>query len=328
MSDKAIAAMGLLQADRKAVWACGGWALLSVCCFFVSLFIGGNADWFPTLVSLLKMGSFLIAAALCWRNAVNPDILSGRGVWQAIAVGLVAYALGDTTVILWRSLWGVSAAVALADVFYAVSYLFLAIGLFQAVLPRRITLNLPQTLGISMAGVLGIVLASWIAFQAPSSASLAGEVAAEGGATTGSVFSVEAIRVESKGVAAGAVVNAERRVPPLVATIEQRLSPLTTHIGLLYVVGDCVLVVIAVALLVAFWGGTYSEAWKLVALAGLCLYVADMFLIYEVGQGSYRQGAFWEIFWILSALFFGLSAAVEHGVSDRIKRQVPRRSWL
>ncbi|MEL6856155.1 MAG: hypothetical protein AAFO83_13735, partial [Cyanobacteria bacterium J06607_13] len=269
-----------------------------------------------------------LAAALCWRNAVNPDILSGRGVWQAIAVGLVAYALGDTTVILWRSLWGVSAAVALADVFYAVSYLFLAIGLFQAVLPRRITLNLPQTLGISMAGVLGIVLASWIAFQAPSSASLAGEVAAEGGATTGSVFSVEAIRVESKGVAAGAVVNAERRVPPLVATIERRLSPLTTHIGLLYVVGDCVLVVIAVALLVAFWGGTYSEAWKLVALAGLCLYVADMFLIYEVGQGSYRQGAFWEIFWILSALFFGLSAAVEHGVSDRIKRQVPRRSWL
>ena len=92
--------------------------------------------------------------------------------------------------------------------------------------------------------------------------------------------------------------------------------------------GDCVLVVMAVALLVAFWGGSYSEAWKLVAIAGICLYIADMLLIYQVGQGAYRQGALWEIFWILSALFFGLSAGVEYGVSTQLQQRTPHRQWL
>ncbi len=93
-----------------------------------------------------------MAAALCWRNAQDRLILSGQAVWQAIAVGMTCYALGDITVMLWRSLWGITPVVSLGDVFYGASYLFLAIGLSQAVLPRQTHLKPAQSVSIAVAG--------------------------------------------------------------------------------------------------------------------------------------------------------------------------------
>lgn len=318
------AAVGLSQADRKVLVVCAGWALLSLLVFGVGSVTSGGADWFVIVVSLLKVGAFLIAAALCWRNVRQPEILSGRSVWQAIALGMLFYALGDITVILWRSLWGIDSRVSLGDVFYGASYLFLAIGLLQAVLPRQTNLNLPQTLGISIAGVIGILFASWINFYAPTVA----PVSPDTHKSYAEAIQPESTAAESRGVAAGAITHSKQTAPAVIQTIEARLGGIARRMGLVYVVGDCALVVIAMALLVAFWGGTYSEAWKLVALAGLCLYVADMFLMYEVSKGTYQQGEVWEIFWVLSALFFGLSAGVEYGVSTQMKRHSARREWL
>ncbi len=331
MNDNRGAATGLRQVERKVLLTCGGWALLSVLVFGIGLvlpaappLLGESAPaplrpaWFVIVVSLLKIGSFLIATVLCWRNARHPDILSGRNVWQAIALGMLFYALGDITVMLWRSLWGISATASLGDVFYGASYLFLAIGLLLAVLPRPINLSLTQTLGISFTGVAGIVLATWINFYMPT-VEPTGLPVSETGASV-----VE----DYKGATAGAVTRSERSAPAIVTTIDERLGGVARHMGLLYIAGDCALVVMAIALLVAFWGGSYSETWKLVAIAGICLYVADMLLIYQMGQGAYRQGAPWEIFWIFSALCFGLSAGVEHSVSAGLKRRTPRRQWL
>ena len=327
-------AVGLNRVERKVLLACGGWALLSVFVFGVGavmLAFWGEADslavaatarpgWFVIAVSLLKIGSFLMATVLCWRNAMQPDILSGRNVWQEIALGMLFHALVDISVMLWRSIWGVTSTASLGAVFYGASYLFLAIGLLLAVIPRPINLSLPQTLGISFTGIVGILLASWINFYVPT-------VDVEAAATT-PVLSTTSSADATKGAAAGAIVRSEQSVPAIIKTIDERLSGIASHLGLLYVAGDCVLVVMAVALLVAFWGGSYSEAWKLVAIAGICLYIADMLLIYQVGQGAYRQGALWEIFWILSALFFGLSAGVEYGVSTQLQQRTPHRQWL
>ncbi|MGB3299392.1 MAG: hypothetical protein WBA76_14075 [Phormidesmis sp.] len=306
IGDKATAALGLAQAGRGAIALCFGWALLSVLLFigFGLLPVGPRADWFPIVVSLLKIGAFLMAAALCWRNTRLAAILSGQRVWQAIAAGLIFYALGDITVILWRSVWGMTSVVSLGDVFYGASYLLLAIGLLSAVMPRQIILSWKQSLGIAIAGTVGIVLACWLNFYA-----LAAEIP-----------TAEAVSVEAKGAVIGAIATTSSTVPAILQLIDQRLSVLSEGLVLLYVTGDCLIIVLAAALLIAFWGGTYSQAWKLIALAGLCLYVADMFLIYQVGQGSYRQGAPWEILWILSALFFGLGASVEHGVSTKMQK--------
>ncbi|MEL7224053.1 MAG: hypothetical protein AAGL17_04110 [Cyanobacteria bacterium J06576_12] len=228
---------------------------------------------------------------------------------------------------LWRSLWGITSTASLGDVFYGASYLFLAIGLLLAVIPRPINLSLPQTLGISFTGIVGILLASWISFYLPTlnATELLPTGSSEGAIA---VNTQTTLTVESKSAAAGGITSSQKSAPVIIQTIDQRLSGIASHLGLLYVVGDCALIVMAVALLVAFWGGSYSEAWKLVAIAGICLYVADMFLIYQIGKGAYRQGAPWEIFWILSALFFGLSAGVEHGVSNQLKQRAARRQWL
>ncbi|MEO1394785.1 MAG: hypothetical protein AAFV90_17910 [Cyanobacteria bacterium J06634_5] len=354
----------LVQTDRGAAIRrvgfvnalCGGWALLALGSFLLwgAPFGGASAEWFPVIVSLLKVGAFLISAFLCWRNAQKLDILSGRSVWQAIASGMAFYALGDITLIIWRSVWGITSAVSLGDVFYGASYVFLVIGLLQAILPRQINLSMVQALGISLAGVMGIVLACWLNFYMLSAEGLSAEgLSAEGLSVEGGLAAksrelaeielpgveplrAEALSAEARSAANGAIAptddassaNAADRAPGVVRLIDQRLSRLTNRIGLLYVVGDCMLIVLAAALLVAFWGGVYSEAWKLIAIAGVCLYVADMFLIYHVGQGSYRPGSLWEIFWILSALLFGLGAGVEHRMSVKMNQRRPRRQWL
>ncbi|MGB3295884.1 MAG: hypothetical protein WBB01_23115 [Phormidesmis sp.] len=316
------ASLGLNQADRKVVAACAGWAVVSAVGFILYgvLLSKIRPDWFPTVAGLLKLGAFLIAAALCWRNARDRLILSGQSVWQAIALGMTCYALGDITVMVWRSVWGITSAVSLGDAFYGASYLFLAIGLSQAVLPRQTHLRPSQSIGIAAVGIVGIVLACWLNFYAPS---FSGVPSAEVTAAR-----VDAVKVGQKEAAIGVIARAENRAPAIVQLIDQRLSRVSDKIGLLYVVGDCVLIVMAAALLMAFWGGTYSAAWKPIALAGLCLYIADMFFIYDVGRGVYTQGSPWEIFWVLSALLFGLGADIERGVSMKMQRHRVRQQRI
>lgn len=276
MSNRIGTAIGLKQVERKVLLTCGGWALLSLLVFGGGMALRDRPDWFVLLVSLLKIGSFLLATALCWRNTMHPSILSGRNVWQAIALGMAFYALGDITVILWRSLWGMTSTVSLGDVFYGASYLFLALGLLLAVMPRPINLSLPQTLGISFTGIVGIVLASWINFYAPTTAPelpinsaeiVQAEILQTNGAmaeplqrriatSTDAVLAVQP--ADSKGAAAGAIASSSKSAPAIIRTIDERLSGIASHLGLLYVAGDCALVVMAVALLVAFWGDRKS----------------------------------------------------------------------
>ena len=44
------------------------------------------------------------------------------------------------------NVWGLDPAVSLGDFFYILSYVFLAVGMFKAVLPRRLNLTVPQWL--------------------------------------------------------------------------------------------------------------------------------------------------------------------------------------
>ncbi|MFK8182777.1 MAG: hypothetical protein AB8B99_05335 [Phormidesmis sp.] len=316
MNDSSKVSLGLAEAERKTVFLCAGWALCSVLIFTVLAFLPSAVQDSGLMMSrtLLKIGAFAIATALCWRNAKEASIVSGQVVWQAIAVGLGFYALGDIVTLLWQLLWGLSSTAALSNVFHGISYVFLAIGLVNAILPRQTSLSLPQTLGIATIGILGIVLASWITFHAPK--------------VSNQVSNPINTSPNSSVITADTPTPSHQAAPPLIKTIDNRLQPIAQNMGLLYIAGDCMLIVMAAALLVAFWGGTYSEAWKLISLAGLCLYVADMFMVYHQGQGSHTPGAFWEIFWILSALFFGLGASVEHGVSAQMKQKRTRQQWI
>jgi len=305
--------LGLASAERKAVVLCAGWAICSLAVFVAIALLPGSSRIGELTVDLLKVGAFTIATVLCWRNAKDSTIVSGQIVWQAIATGLCFHALGDTTTLMWNLLWGTSTTASLSAIFYGASYLFLAIGLFNAVLPRQTNLTLAQSLGVATIGILGILLASWINFYMP---------------TVEATTERQAITTGEPAVSLSTVGTSSKELPALVQAVETRLQPITRNMDLLYIAGDCILIVMAGALLIAFWGGAYSEAWKLIALAGACLYVADMLMIYHRSQGSYTHSGFWEIFWVLSALFFGLGASVELGVSTQMKQKRSRQQWI
>ncbi len=113
--------------------------------------------------------------------------------------------------------------------------------------------------------------------------------------------------------------------PGWVVSLDQALEPLESFVGLLYIIGDIVLLIIAGTLLVAFWGGRFSQSWKLIAIAAFCLYIADIFFAYAINTDTYVEGSLWEVFWTFSAVFFWLGAVVEYGISVNSRRSVRRR---
>ena len=306
------------------------WGVFSI--LFSLLFIpsGGNepAAWFVLGISLLETGAFLIASLLCFRNWRSPQIVSGRTVWFWIGLGLLMYALGNVFFFLWGNLWELDPVVSFGDFFYILSYVFLSVGMFQAVLSRRLNLELSQWLIVLGIGLAGILLSVFVSLQAANAEPLPLE-------TTPSVPSTYLLAQEPAPPDAPPVepapVTAPVAAPPSSApswavAIDDLLEPFEDIVKLLYLLGDIVLLIIAGTLLVAFWGGRFSQSWKLIAVAAFFLYVADMFFLYAGSTDTYQEGsAVWEVFWTLAAVFFWLGAVVEHAVSVNSRRSSRRR---
>jgi hypothetical protein len=301
-----------------------GWALISLLFFlFFSVPPPGqdHPQWYLNGITVLETGAFAVASLLCFRNWKSEQIVSGRDVWFWIGLGLLSYTFGNLLFYLWGNVWGQDPAVSPGDAFYLLSYVFLAIGMFQAVLPRRLNLEVRQWVLIAVIGLLGVGLAFFLTYRstievesvAPVPDTPAAEVVPVDPATPPETAVVPAAEPET--------VNA----PAWVVSLDNQLEPLAPFVSVLYVIGDCLLLVVAATLLVAFWGGRYSQSWKLIAIAAFCLYIADMFFAYNVNQAGYQEGSLWEVFWTFSAVFFGLGAVVEYAISTRSRRNPRRR---
>jgi FtsH-binding integral membrane protein len=315
------------------VGACIAWGVVTLLFFLLFSSPGEDGvqpDWFLAGINLLEMGAFFLASLLCFRNWRSSQIVSGRNVWLWIGLGLLVYAIGIALFFIWGTVWGLDPAVSLGDFFFITSYVFLATGMFKAVLPRRLNLELAQWLIVVGIGLAGILLAVFVNLAA-------GEVAADTGLPPAprAVYLAQAqpgtdpADPTLEDVPTAPVVAPEPadtpEAPEAVLALDSALEPLADIVGLLYLIGDMVLLVIAGTLLVAFWGGRYSQSWKLIAIAALCLYVADMFFAYAINTDTYVEGNLWEVFWTFSAVFFGLGAVVEHAVSVNSRRSPRRR---
>lgn len=131
----------------------------------------------------------------------------------------------------------------------------------------------------------------------------------------------------SKGEAAPAqaATQALLPVPDWVPALEQTLSPAKAGINLFYIVADVFLLIIAATLLVAFWGGRFSQSWRMIAAAAVSLYIADMWFKYATTQlPDYQSGGLLEVFWVFSGVLFGIGAALEYDLS-RSRRSSSRR---
>ena len=309
------------------VGACIAWGVVTLLFFLLLSSPGADGSqpgWFLVGINLLEIGAFFLASVLCFRNWRSTQIVSGRNVWFWIGLGLLFYTVGNILFFIWGTIWGLDPSVSLGDFFYIFSYIFLATVMFKAELPRRLNLELPQWLIVIGIGLGGVLLAIFVNLAAA-------EAAPVPGAATPIAYLAQAPAPVAAPPAAPAVeaitevVVETSSAPGWVSQFDQILTPLADVVGLLYLIGDIVLLVIAGTLLVAFWGGRYSQSWKLIAIAAFCLYIADMFFAYAVNTDTYIEGSLWEVFWTFSAVFFGLGAVIEHAVSVNSRRSTRRR---
>lgn len=100
------------------------------------------------------------------------------------------------------------------------------------------------------------------------------------------------------------------------------VSLLVESLLLFYIVADVLLLIIATMLLLAFWGGRFSQSWRMIAAAVFCLYIADMWLQYaDKHIENYQSGALVEVFWVFSGVLFAIGAALEYWISSRTRRE-------
>jgi hypothetical protein len=302
------------------------WGVLSLLFFLLFSPSGGNdpAAWFVLGITLLETGAFFFAALFCFRNWRSPQIVSGRTVWFWIGLGLSMYTLGNVFFFLWGNIWGLDPAVSVGDFFYILSYVFISIGMFQAVLPRRLNLEISQWLIVLGIGLAGILLSLFVKLQSTEANPLSLEIPS----LPNTYLLAQAPPADGSAPIAPVVpapLSEPSSAPSWALQVNSLLEPFAGLVGLLYLLGDIVLLIIAGTLLVAFWGGRFSQSWKLIAIAAVFLYVADMFFLYTTNTDSYVEGSTWEVFWTLSAVFFWLGAVVEHAVSVNSRRSSRRR---
>jgi hypothetical protein len=116
-------------------------------------------------------------------------------------------------------------------------------------------------------------------------------------------------------------------VPAWAEQIQGALTPISDYILPVYTVGDIVLLVLASALLLAFWGGRSAQSWRMIAAASISLYIADMWFKYATANiCNYESGSLLEVFWIFSGVLFGIGAVLEYDLSTRSRRSARRRS--
>lgn len=325
------------------------WALVAIFFFlFFSVLPPGAEErpaWYLNSITIIETGAFLFSSLACFRNWRSSQIVSGREVWLSIGIGLFLYALGNIFFYLWNNVFGLDPSVSFGDFFYLLSYVFLANGMLRAVLPRRLNLDGRQWAIVAIVGILGIALAvfpslgggqelaiapadhshSWtqrVGLEVPAWAQEAAPTEAPA-PDAPPAEPVPADAAPAEVVPLETPVEAEAPTAPAWAvSTDNFLAPFEDIVGYLYIAGDCLLLVVATTLLVAFWGGRFSQSWKLIAIAAFCLYIADMFFAY---QENYIEGAVWEVFWTFSAIFFGLGALVENAISTRSRRSSRRR---
>lgn len=323
----------------QLVSAAIAWAVISLL-FFLLFSVSGGDDrplWYTVATYIFEMVAFAFAAVLCFRNWRSSQIVSGRGVWLAIGLGMASYFIGSFIFGIWEVIWLQDPAVSLADIFYIATYIFLAWGMIQAVLPRRLSLELYQWLIVGAVVVLSIVLAIFLWFGAGGGEEAANltssfgakealaqtEGTAEEAAPAPEVAPAESeagTEATPEAVEEVAPEEVDSPAPGWVVALDDALLPLESFVGLLYIIGDVALLGAATTLLLAFWGGRFSQSWRMIAAAAFCLYIADMWFLYAAEQPDYQSGSLPEVFWVFSGVLFAIGAALEYGVSTRSRR--------
>ena len=325
------------------------WAFLAAIFFLV--YGAGTAkpsDTYLIGTALFEIVAYFAAAILCVRNALSSNNVSGKGVWIGLGGGMAFYCLGSCFYAYWEVILKLNADVSIGDFFYVLSYLFLIYGMLRAVLERRLNLDPKQWAIILGVGTIGVMIAIYVnnasvtstaqynfwiepaqaqsaSIKPSASPSMSPSVKAAPAATLKAVPSAvppsPALDKSEKPAAE------KKSSAPLWATqLDDALRPYKTPLNWFYVVADSCLLTIATALLTAFWGGRFSQSWRMIAFATFSLYVADIWVKYATKtQGdAYKSGSLPEVFFVFAGVLFAIGAVLEYDLS-RSRRTNRRR---
>jgi len=316
---------------QMIVLALTAWAIIALLFFLlfsVPLPGQGRPSWYGVTTYVLEDVAFLAAAILCFRNWRSSLIVSGRTVWLAIGLGMLSYFIANLLLAQWELGWGQSPDLSPGDFFFILTYFFLGWGMLLAVLSRRLNLALWQWITVLGIAIAGIVLA-YLLLSAPEESEL--PLAPPGIEQTAPVAPnapPDAAPALPDGATESAdIIESPDSAPAWVTSLAADLEPLVDIVTLLYIIGDIILVVMATTLLLAFWGGRFSLSWRFIAAAAFSLYLADIWFFYATTYiENYETGALPEVFFIFSAVLFGIGAALEYDLSTRSRRGGRRRT--
>lgn len=311
------------------------WAVLALLFFLLfSVTVQGEELplWYSIGTYFFELGAFLAAALVCYRNWQSPQMVSGRNVWLCIGLGVFFYFLGGVLFGVWELAWNLDPAVSIADGFYVLSYLFLGTGMILAVISKRLDLDLGQWLTLLGVAIVGTTFGMWVA--SPNLFGLLGSpepVAIEQSVPTPAVTApgISAPKIEPSGSQTSPETESEAETssaPLWVEAIDSKLEPLAFGFNLFYIIGDVFLLILATALILAFWGGRFSQSWRMIAFAIFSLYIADMYFKWadSRGSGDYESGGLLEVFFVFTGVLFAVGAILEYDISTRSRQS--RRS--
>jgi hypothetical protein len=328
------------------------WAFLAA--MFFLILGGGNSEpskIYLTGTAMFEIVAFLVAAILCIRNSLSTNNVSGKSVWIGLGGGMLLYCIGSCLFAYWEVVLELSPDVSLGDLFYLASYAFLTYGMLRAVLERKLNLDPKQWAIVLSVGVVGVMTAMYVnnLSATKDQAHDFWMPAAIAQTTPGSKPTVAPLKATPKAsptlkpIATPAVSpsatptpaakptpnpkeptsNAPQWAKDLDATLEIYKKP----INWIYIVADSCLLTIATALLTAFWGGRFSQSWRMIAFATFSLYIADIWVKYATNtQGdAYKSGSLPEVFFVFAGVLFAIGAVLEYDLS-KSRRTNRRRS--
>lgn len=303
--------------------------------------------WYSIGTYIFEEVAYLGAAVLCFRNWRSPQIVSGRNVWLGFGLGMSCYFLGNLLFCYWELVLHQEPIVSPGDLFFVPAYLFLAWGMILAVISRRLNLEVWQWAIVAAIAVAGIALAVWLQVASPDDASSATPplpavttqvakatspkkaiAATKAPAVNKTATVVKTAQAKPSAIKSQPAPTGENQAPAWVISVEKFLEPLGIFLDIFYVVSDIFLLIVASTVLLAFWGGRFSQSWRMIAGAAFSYYVADMWLKYAnafIGK-DYQSGGLLEVFWVFSGVLFAIGAVLEFDTSSRSRRTGRKRA--
>ena len=336
---KQLEALTALMTGQNVVLGGIAWSIFTLLFFMLFSITPPGQDsplWYLYGTYVLETTPFFLATWLCYRNWQSPQIASGREVWLYFGLGMASYAVGNVLFGIWELGFSLDPEISPADFFYLSFTVLVGWAMTLAVLPRRLNLEVRQWLIIGGIAVAGTLFAIWAAIGTEDQDALApptidfalGVPAAHAQAPPAPVAPDAPI---SPAPAAPAPIeeaaeSEAANAPGFIIALDSFLANFARPINNFYTISDVALMIIAATLLLAFWGGRFSQSWRMIAAAALAKYVADIdFKLATKLPGDYESGGLLEVFYVFSGILYCMGAALEFEVSTSSRSGRGRR---